>query len=102
MGGRGLGSFHRAEDCTDNQHLGGAADLFADMFPAPAFLALDIEQLFGEVGSIHRSVPVDLVVTRQNAFCLVPLTKPKQKPRQTGERSSPGGALLSEVAIEKA
>jgi hypothetical protein len=27
------------------------------MFPAPALLALDVEQLFGEVGSFHVSSP---------------------------------------------
>jgi hypothetical protein len=30
-----------------------SADLLADVLPGPAFLALDVEQLFGEVGSLH-------------------------------------------------
>jgi cyanate lyase len=38
-----------------DQHFQGraAADLGANMFPAPAVFALDAEQLFGEFGSCH-------------------------------------------------
>src|SRR3569623_1564789 len=36
-----------------------AADLGADMLPAPAILALDVEQLLGEVGSYHAVTPDD-------------------------------------------
>ena len=48
-----LGQFHLTEDGTDDQHLGIAADLVADVFPAPPLLALDVEQLLREVGSFH-------------------------------------------------
>jgi hypothetical protein len=54
-----LRQFHLAKDGADDQDFGVAADLFADVFPAPAFLALDVEQLFGEVGSFHVSSPVN-------------------------------------------
>src|SRR6202035_5629150 len=50
--------FHLAEAGTDDQDLGVAADLFADVFPAPALLALDVEQFFGEVGSFHMGSPL--------------------------------------------
>src|SRR5262249_11092132 len=52
-----LGELHLAENGADDQHLGIAADLVADVLPAPALLALDIEQLFREVGSFHCSLP---------------------------------------------
>ncbi|MGY4461871.1 hypothetical protein ACVWYI_005831 [Bradyrhizobium sp. LB13.1] len=45
--------FHLTEDRADDQHLRIAADLAADVFPAPALLALDVEQLLGEVFAFH-------------------------------------------------
>jgi hypothetical protein len=46
-----LGQLHLAENGAGNEHRRHAADLGADMFPAPAVFALDAEQLFGEFGS---------------------------------------------------
>jgi hypothetical protein len=37
-----------------NKHRRHAADLGADMFPAPAVFALDAEQFFGEFASRRR------------------------------------------------
>ena len=50
-----LGQLHLSEDSAHDQHLGMAADLGADVFPAPAVLALDVEQLLGEIGSLHEA-----------------------------------------------
>src|SRR5439155_20466740 len=44
-------------DCADDQHFRVTADLVADVFPTPALLALDVEQLFREIGSFHCSLP---------------------------------------------
>src|SRR5262249_53104543 len=57
LGGLRLGQFHLPEQRAGDQHRRHAADLFADMLPRPAFLALDIEDFFGEVGTVHGRAP---------------------------------------------
>src|SRR6185312_13564584 len=52
-GGLRLCQLHLPHDGADDQHVGIAADLFADMLPAPALLAFDVEQLLGEVFAFH-------------------------------------------------
>src|SRR5499426_363310 len=56
---RGLGRA-QAEQLAHQQHRRIAADLLADMLPAPALLALDVENLFGESGAIHLWVSCSL------------------------------------------
>src|SRR6202041_1913692 len=63
IGGLRLGQLHLAQDGADDQDFGIAADLFADVLPAPALLALDVEQLFSEVGSFHVSLPFKSVMS---------------------------------------
>src|SRR5215510_12122630 len=60
LGGLRLGQLHLAEQCAHQQHRRIAADLLADMLPAPALLALDVENLFGESGAIHLWVSCSL------------------------------------------
>jgi hypothetical protein len=48
----------------DRRH---AADLFTDGFPAPALLALDVEQLLGEVGAGHDVFSLVVISARRPA-----------------------------------
>src|SRR5262245_8184828 len=63
LGGLRLGELHLAEQRADQEHWRIAADLLADVFPAPALLALDIENFLGEPGTIHRFTPSGIVRT---------------------------------------
>src|SRR5262249_11319520 len=47
---------HLAEQRADDHDRRHAADLVADVLPRPALLALEIEQLLGEVGAVHCQV----------------------------------------------
>src|SRR5882672_11056419 len=54
LGGLRLGQLHLAEQRANEQNLGIAADLPTDVLPGPALLALDVENLLGEIGAFHR------------------------------------------------
>src|SRR6185437_17058886 len=74
VGGLRFCQFHLAENGADDQDFGIAANFFADVFPAPALLALDVEQLFGEVGSLHVSSPcLTREVLRRTGFDPAPI-----------------------------
>src|SRR6266536_1674290 len=45
-----------AEQRRCDQYRGESADLAADVFPAPALLALDVEDLFGQLYALHGVV----------------------------------------------
>src|SRR5215813_10309292 len=60
LGGLRLGQLHLAEQRAHQQYRRIAADLLADVLPAPAVLALDVENLFGESGAIHPWVSCSL------------------------------------------
>src|SRR6266536_1674291 len=51
-----LCELHLAEQRRCDQHRGESADLAADVFPAPALLALDVEDLFGQLYALHGVV----------------------------------------------
>jgi hypothetical protein len=53
----GFGQLHLAEQGAGDQNRRHAADLGANLFPAPPFFAFDIEQFLGEVGSRHGNLP---------------------------------------------
>src|SRR5262249_16472532 len=48
-----LGQFHLAEQGAGDQNRRHAADIGANLFPAPAFLAFDVKQFRGEFGPRH-------------------------------------------------
>src|SRR5262249_24030466 len=59
LGGLRLGQFHLPEQCAGDQYRRHAADLLADVLPGPALLALDVEDFFGEVGTIQVGSPAE-------------------------------------------
>src|SRR5262249_12318965 len=62
LGGLWLGQLHLAEQRANQQNLGIAADLAADVLPGPALLALDVENLLGEIGAIHRCLLLTIML----------------------------------------
>src|SRR5271170_422924 len=52
-----FGELHLTEKRADDQNLRHAADLADDMFPAPAFVALNIENFLSQIAAFHNSLP---------------------------------------------
>src|ERR1700722_5167608 len=90
LGGLRLGELHLAEQRADDQHRRHAADLAADVAPLPALLALDVEDLLGELVAGHEAVLSRLVRDGKEDGACAP------SPR-SGEG---GGGALSELELK--
>ena len=56
LGGERLDEFHLTEQRADDQHFRDAADLLADVRPAPATGAFDVENLLGQFFAAHETI----------------------------------------------